>query len=59
MSRRHMRFEEAGGTVYIVDDNSTNGVRVNGTKLEAGKRYELRAGDHIRVAEITFNVSIG
>ena len=58
MSRKHMHFEESGGSVYLVDDNSTNGVSLNGSKVEAGRKCELKAGDSINVAEITFNVSI-
>lgn len=58
MSRKHMHFEESGGVIYLVDDNSTNGVSLNGSKVEAGKRCELKEGDSIYVAEITLNVSI-
>ena len=58
MSRKHMHFEENDGKIYICDDNSTNGVKLNGTKIDAGKNVELTTGDKIRAAGITFVVNI-
>ena len=35
ISRRHLCIEEQDGAFYVTDDNSTNGVKVNGKKIKA------------------------
>lgn len=57
VSRRHLYFEADGGMLYVIDDRSTNGVRLNGTKIHSGERTEVRSGDSIRIADVTFEVS--
>ena len=56
LSRRHMIVENAGGVYCIVDDGSTNGIRLNGEKIEANTRKNIRTGDVIRIAGIDFLV---
>jgi len=47
MSRAHARFEfNAGGEVTIVDTGSTNGVRVNGNKVD---RAVIKPGDIVQM----------
>lgn len=58
ISRKHMTFDIIEGDVCICDENSTNGVRVSGEKLEPGEFTELRSGDGIRAGGITFAVKI-
>ena len=58
LSRKHMHFEEENGKMYLLDDNSTNGVKINGSKIKAGERTEIKSGDTIRVADINLSVSI-
>lgn len=58
VSRKHAHFEENQGFLYICDDNSTNGVRVNGEKIPAGHNIKINSGDIIRIARISFNVQI-
>jgi pSer/pThr/pTyr-binding forkhead associated (FHA) protein len=53
-----MRFEEADGEVYLYDDASTNGVRLNGKRIEPETLVKLSDGDKIRVLDITFAVRI-
>ena len=49
MSRLHARFEfTAGGDVAVIDAGSTNGVRVNGVKVE---RMEIKPGDIVQMGE--------
>lgn len=58
MSRRHFCLEKSDGRFWVRDDNSTNGVRLNGTKLPEGGRAMIESGDRIRAAGITFTVRI-
>lgn len=49
VSRRHARFELRGDVWWIVDLNSTNGVKINGTPApEAG----LRSGDRLLIGSV-------
>lgn len=57
-SRRHMHFEKADGEFYICDDDSTNGTKLNGSRIDSGVRTIIKTGDHMRIAGITFNIEI-
>jgi len=49
MSRLHARFEfTAGGEVTVIDGGSTNGVRVNGNKVD---KAVIKPGDVIQMGE--------
>lgn len=50
VSRQHARFYFENSTWYIADTGSTNGVWLNGDKLEPKTKYELTAGDEIDIA---------
>jgi len=54
VSRRHARIVAEDGGWTLIDQNSTNGVRVNGRAVEGATR--LRPGDVIEIAtvELTF-----
>ena len=42
---------------YVVIDQSTNGTKINGMKLEKGVEYPIKIGDQITFANITFTVN--
>jgi hypothetical protein len=50
-SRRHARLEVSSGHCYVEDMQSTNGVRLNGTKISSRQRLhdgdKLGVGDHV------------
>ena len=58
ISRKHMHFEESDGRIYVVDDASTNGVKLNGNKIKADERTEVCSGDKLSLGGITLTVSI-
>ena len=58
VSRRHMIFDRTEEGFVICDDGSTNGVRLNGQKIDPGVNVKIRSGDSIRVAGITIAVRI-
>jgi two-component system, NtrC family, response regulator AtoC len=56
ISRRHARLLVANGEVRIEDIGSTNGIKVNGARLERGKPERLPYGDSVRVGPFTLIV---
>lgn len=57
ISREHIRFDNEDGEYYIEDRNSTNGTKVNGTRISGKGRFLLSDGDIIELADaltITF-----
>lgn len=54
VSRIHLCIEEENEKYYVVDLNSTNGVRVNGMLLEANEKRELFIGDEVEIASISY-----
>ncbi len=55
ISRRHALFEAIDSTVFVVDLHSTNGILVNGKRLDARERQKLKSGDIIRLGHIDFS----
>ena len=53
-----MTFDIIDGDVCICDENSTNGVRLRGERLEPGEYAVVESGDGIRAGGITFAVKI-
>ncbi len=56
VSKQHLQIswdrDKAGRVVYRVEDlNSTNGVAVNGHRLQAGEKRILRHGDTVRASD--------
>lgn len=58
MSRKHFHFDMKDGRFTVCDDDSTNGVKVNGKRIAAGEDVAIKEGDSIRAAGITFAVRI-
>lgn len=56
VSRTHLIFDRKDGGFFVRDDDSTNGVKVNGDRIEAGTDVRVGSGDSIRIAGITFSV---
>jgi len=60
ISREHIRFDCEDGDYFIEDRNSTNGTKVNGTKISGKGRFLLNDGDVIELADalsLTFRAS--
>lgn len=51
VSGRHARVVRGSSGFTIEDDDSTNGVRVNGRQVPAGERHELEHGDAIQLSD--------
>jgi two-component system, NtrC family, response regulator AtoC len=56
ISRRHARLVVSRGEVRIEDIGSTNGIKLNGARLERGKPVRLPFGDSVRVGPFTLIV---
>jgi hypothetical protein len=57
VSRRHAEIRPSGGSWIVVDLGSTNGVRVNGRRIEGPQ--SLRSGDRVELgtSQLTFEVA--
>lgn len=51
VSRNHARVTREGGRFLIADLNSRYGTEVDGVKIEAGGKRELRHGSTIQIGE--------
>jgi len=60
VSGRHARVRAIGGTFFLEDNDSANGVLVNGNRLHAGEPFPLKDGDQIFIDpfEIVVRVSM-
>lgn len=58
ISRKHCRFRYDNGYWYIEDLGSANGTFVNLKRLEKEIPYQLKNGDHVRLARFDFSVQI-
>lgn len=56
ISRRHCCMTRNSGEVLIRDLGSTNGIRINGQRVEQGR---LRIGDELSIAHIRFRLDDG
>ncbi len=50
ISRKHATFIYERNNWFLRDNNSTNGTRINGVRIIAGKKYQLLADDVIEFA---------
>jgi uncharacterized Zn finger protein (UPF0148 family) len=55
LSARHFRLVPREGTLYLLDEHSTNGTFVNGEKV---KVRGLRAGDTLRAGQVDFTLRL-
>jgi len=56
VSRRHCCMSEDNGEIVVRDLGSTNGIRINGQRVEAGR---LRPGDELSIAHIRYRLEGG
>ena len=56
MSRSHLQILADGPNLQIIDTNSTNGVFVNGNKIQAATAHPAKAGDIIAAGSIEMQV---
>jgi|GEM_PF-923312 pSer/pThr/pTyr-binding forkhead associated (FHA) protein len=58
VSRRHIAItrDDENRVLYVEDLNSTNGTRLNGFWLDAGRRYRLRDGDRLDLGDLTITL---
>lgn len=54
ISRLHLSIEAENEKYYIVDLNSTNGVRINGDLLESNEKREIFVSDEVGIADIIY-----
>jgi hypothetical protein len=52
VSRRHALIKYEDGALYLEDLDSTNGTRINGYQLKAGRGYRLRDGDELEFGRL-------
>ena len=57
VSKRHARFVVKDGVLYIQDLNSTNGVYVNGSRIESAAA--LNTMDCVRIEDYIFMITDG
>jgi pSer/pThr/pTyr-binding forkhead associated (FHA) protein len=56
VSRRHCCMTQKNGELMVRDLGSTNGIRINGQRVESGR---LRPGDELSIAHIRFRLDNG
>jgi len=52
ISRNHLKLTCDGDDCFIEDRGSTNGTKLNGSKIDNQGKYLLRDGDKIRLAGV-------
>jgi pSer/pThr/pTyr-binding forkhead associated (FHA) protein len=52
VSRRHAILFSAEGGIYVRDQGSTNGTRINGFDLEPNQAYKLHEGDRLEFGHV-------
>jgi pSer/pThr/pTyr-binding forkhead associated (FHA) protein len=58
VSRLHACVHYKADTLFIEDLGSTNGTRINGVDLTAGKNYRLMSGDEIELGSLRMTARI-
>jgi predicted component of type VI protein secretion system len=56
VSRHHCCMTQENGEVMVRDTGSTNGIRINGQRVEIGR---IRAGDELSIAHIRYRLENG
>lgn len=56
ISRNHLKMKVFNGVLQIYDLGSTNGTRINGSKIRQLEWVDVHSGSSIRVGKITINV---
>lgn len=58
VSRRHAVMRPGMDQLLVFDLDSTNGTRVNGSRLDANRAYKLKNGDTLAFGELQFKVKV-
>jgi pSer/pThr/pTyr-binding forkhead associated (FHA) protein len=58
ISREHALFLYTDGALFVEDLNSTNGTRINGYQIDAGKQYILHNGDEVEFGSLRLMVRL-
>jgi hypothetical protein len=58
VSRYHAKITKEESKYYITDLNSTNGTYVNGAVLDSYEKWELKHGDKVALANLTFEFTL-
>jgi type VI secretion system FHA domain protein len=58
VSGRHAAIRAIGGTFFLEDNESANGVIVNGSRLHAGEPFPLKDGDKVFIDPFEIAVSV-
>ena len=58
ISRWHAEFTYVDAKLFVEDLNSTNGTRVNGFRLDVGRKYRLRNGDELELGHLRLIVQV-
>lgn len=56
ISRQHAEIRVRNNQAFLVDCNSTNGVKINGKKIKPSVEYKIKRGDKIHLANEEFLV---
>lgn len=56
VSRAHARIGARDGTIFVVDEGSSNGTMVGTTRLTANERHRVRSGEAITVGPVSLRV---
>ena len=57
VSRKHALIEHAEGGYFISDAGSSNGVHVNGQKLDKGEKRQIQCNDDIQIGRAKLRVA--
>jgi pSer/pThr/pTyr-binding forkhead associated (FHA) protein len=58
VSRLHIRLSVREDMLYVEDMQSTNGTRINGVDLVAGKSYRLTPSDEVEIGTLRMSARI-
>ncbi len=58
VSRQHAVFTYDGNALFVEDLNSTNGTRINGFRIDAGRPYRLHNGDELEFGRLRLSLRL-
>jgi pSer/pThr/pTyr-binding forkhead associated (FHA) protein len=58
VSRRHLLIKLENDVVVVVDNESSNGTRLNGQRLEPGRSYPVRHADEIVLGAMEIEIEL-
>jgi hypothetical protein len=58
VSRRHALIRPEMSSLWLIDQNSTNGTWINGKRLRPGRQHLLNDGDRVELGDLKFTVRV-